>query len=203
MSMLKSLFGPKKDEVWKQLSQEIGGKFVQGETLKGGKVIAKVDEWTVTLDLYRTSSSHHDITYTRLRAPYINKDGFRFRIYKAGLFSTLEKLFGLQDIKVGSPVLDDHYIVQGNDEAKVKALFFSKRICRLIDVLPSIYLEVRDDDGWFSDTFPEGVDELYCLVEGEIANIDQLKTLYNLFAEVLHHLCHLGSAYENDPELEL
>lgn len=31
MSFLKKVFGPSRDEVWGQLSEEIGGEFVAGE----------------------------------------------------------------------------------------------------------------------------------------------------------------------------
>ncbi|HBO44212.1 MAG TPA: DUF3137 domain-containing protein, partial [Planctomycetaceae bacterium] len=51
--------------------------------------------------------------------------------------------------------------------------------------------------------FPEGVDELWFQVIGVITDIDRLKSLYYLFAETLNHLCHIGSAYEDDPKLEL
>jgi hypothetical protein len=41
-------FGANKDEVWRQLSEEIGAEFVEGGFLKGGKVQAQVGPWTVT-----------------------------------------------------------------------------------------------------------------------------------------------------------
>ena len=45
-------FGPSKDEVWRQLSQEIGAEFVEGGFWKGNKVQAHVGPWTITLDIY-------------------------------------------------------------------------------------------------------------------------------------------------------
>ena len=39
-------FGPSKDEVWRQLSQEIGAEFVEGGFWKGSKVQAHVGPWT-------------------------------------------------------------------------------------------------------------------------------------------------------------
>ncbi len=203
MALLKPIFRSSKDEIWRQLSEEIGGEFIEGKTWKGGKVVAKVDDWTVTLDTYIFHTQHDQHVYTRLRAPYVNKDGFRFEVYHEGLISKIEKMLGMQDIQIGYPEFDNHYIIQSNDEAKVKALFFSKRIRRLIEPHPNIHLMIKDDEGWFHDSFPEGVDELYCLIDGEITDLDQLSHLFELFAEVLNHLCHLGSAYENDPEIEL
>jgi hypothetical protein len=62
-------------------------------------------------------------------------------------------------------------------------------------------LEVCDDEGWFGAKFPEGVDELRFLAGGIIKDVARLKQLYDLFAEVLNHLCRIGSAYEDDPGL--
>ena len=100
-------FGPSKDEVWRQLSEEIGAEFVQGGFWKRSKVQAHVDPWTVTPDTYTASSDDSSTTYTRLRAPYVNPDGFRFTIYRKGFFSDLGKLLGMQDIEVGVPEFDE------------------------------------------------------------------------------------------------
>ncbi len=58
---------------------------------------------------------------------------------------------------------------------------------------------VRDDEGCFKSRFPEKVDELYFRIPGVVKDIWRLKALYDLFPEVLNYLCHIGSAYENDP----
>jgi hypothetical protein len=207
MGFLRQLFGPSKEEVWRELSQEIGSDFVDGGFWKGDKVLARHGQWTITLDTYTVSSSngnnHQSTTYTRLRAPYVNKDGFRFTIYRKGLFSGLGKLFGMQDVAVGFPEFDDAFIIKGNNEAKLRELFANSRLRQLIAMQPSIRMTVKDDEGWFGADFPDGVDELHFQAYGVIKDIDRLKSLYYLFAETLNHLCHIGSAYEDDPGLEL
>src|SRR5271157_1179847 len=77
-------FGPSKDEVWRQLSQEIGAQFVEGGLLKGNRVQAHCGTWTVTLDAHTVSTGHTNVIYTRMRAPYVNPEGFRFTIYRKG-----------------------------------------------------------------------------------------------------------------------
>lgn len=203
MHRLRKLFGPSKDEIWKQLSDEIGAQVVAGGAWHGDKVIARVKEWTVTLDTYTVSTGHTHVTYTRMRAPYVNADGFRFTIYRKGIFSGLGKLLGMQDIEAGEPEFDRDFIIKGNDETKVRALFASPRIRELIRSQRSIHLEVKDDEGWFGTSFPRGVDELRFLVTGVIKDVARLKALYELFAEVLHQLSHMGSAYEDDPKIAL
>ena len=203
MSILRQIFGPSQEEVWRQLCSEIGAEFVEGGFWRGTKVQTRVKEWTVTLDTYTVSTGKSHVTYTRMRAPYVNKDGFRFTIYRKGLFSELGKRLGMQDIEVGDPEFDRDFIIKGNDESKVLALFGNPRIRQLIQAQPSISLEVKDDEGWFSASFPEGVDELYFQVVGVVKDVERLKSLYELFAETLDHLSHIGSAYENDPHLAL
>jgi hypothetical protein len=138
-----------------------------------------------------------------MRAPYVNKDGFRFTIYRKSIFSGLGKALGMQDVEVGYPEFDDAFIIKGNDEAKLRTLFANPRIRQLLEMQPSIHLTVKDDEGWFGTHFPEGVDELYFSTLGTIKDVEQLKSLYYLFAETLNQLCHMGSAYEDDPALEL
>ncbi|MBI3585672.1 MAG: DUF3137 domain-containing protein [Ignavibacteriales bacterium] len=203
MSIRRKLFGPNQDEIWKQLCNEIGATFVEGGFWKGGKVQAQVKEWVVTLDTYTVHANNANITYTRIRAPYVNKDGFRFTVYRKSIFSGIGKFFGMQDVEVGYPEFDEAFIIKGTDESKLRSLFMNSKIREMIQAQPTIQLEVKDDEGWFKTKFPEGVDELYFQVRGVIQDVQRLKALYELFAEVLNHLCHIGSAYENDPKVTL
>jgi hypothetical protein len=227
--ILRKIFGPNKDEIWKQLSNEIGADFVEGGFWKGSsKVVAQVKNWTVTLDTYTVSTGKSSITFTRMRAPYVNRDGFRFNIYRKRLLSGLGKLLGMQDIEIGGPKFerleplfgvpsyldeqliesglkefDEAFIIKSNDETKARMLFKNWKLREMIEAQPQIFFQIKDDEGWFGKKFPEGVDELYFQVVGIITDIEHLKSIYELFAETLNTLCHIGSAYETDPNLDL
>ena len=196
-------FGPSKDEVWRQLSQEIGAEFVESGLWKGNKVQAHVKPWTITLDTYTVSTGKSSVTYTRMRAPYINPEGFRFTIYRKSLFSDLGKFLGMQDIEVGDPEFDEAFIIKGNDESKVRDLFSNSKIRQMIQAQPRIRLEVKDSEGWFGPKFPEDVDELHFQVVGVIKDVERLKALFDLFATVLDQLCRIGSAYKQEPGITL
>ena len=195
-------FGPSKDEVWRQLSEEIGAEFVEGGFWKGSKVQAHVGPWSVTLDT-GYSDEDGESAVTRLRAPYVNPEGFRFTIYRKGFFSDVGKLLGMQDIEVGDPEFDEAFIIKGNDESKVVNLFSNPKIRQMIQAQPEIRLEVKDSEGWFGPRFPDDVDELYFQVVGVIKDIERLKSLFDLFAAVLVELCRIGSAYKQEPGVEL
>lgn len=202
MGFLREIFGPSKEEVWQELCNQIGGQ-MKGGFWGGNKVEIRVKEWIVTLDTYIVPRGENSTTYTRMRSPYVNKDGFQFAIYRQGFFSEVGKVFGMQDIEIGNDEFDRNFIIQGNDEFKVRQLFANQKIRYLIKQQPSIHFDVKDDEGWFRTSFPEKVDELYFQVEGIIKDVERLKSLYELFAETLNQLCNIGSAYEDDPNLRL
>ena len=203
MSSLKKVFGPSHDEVWRQLSEEIGGEFVPGGVVEPAKVKARVRDWTVTLDTYTVSHNNLTAMFTRIRAPYVNPDNFRFTIYRRSVFSNLGKFFGTQDIEIGDRDFDEAFIIKSNDEGKVRRLFQMAQLRKMVDSQTQIYLTVKEDKGWFGADFPEGVDELYFQVASVIRDVVRLKSLYLLFAQTLHSLCCIGSAYEEDPRVEL
>ena len=203
MGILREVFGPSKDEIWRQLCGEIGADFIAGGFWRGSKVLARVEEWTITLDTHTVSHGKSSTTYTRMRAPYVNPDEFRFTIYRKGFFSGLGKMLGMEDVEVGHPEFDDAFIIKGNSESKLRALFANPRIRELIEAQPSIHLQVKNDEGWFGPSFPDGVDELCFQVVGVIKDVERLKYVFDLFSEVLNHLCHIGSAYKTDPNLAL
>jgi len=203
MPLLRKWFGPSKDEIWRLLSAEIGGNFVEGGFAHGAQVRATHGEWTVTLDSYVVSTGHAAAVYTRIRAPFVNPGGFRFTIYRRGLFSDIAKLLGMQDLEIGDPDFDRDFIIKSNDAARVRQLLSSGRVRELIAAQPQIYFTVKDDEGWFGASFPEGVDELYFLASGTITDLARLKALYELFGETLTQLCSIGLAYCGDPKVAL
>ena len=203
MSILRALFGPSQGEVWGQLAGKIGGRLEDGGFWGDCRVTVDVGEWTVTLDTYRQSSGKHSHTHTRLRAPYVNPGGFRFLVRRRQLFDGLGKLLGGQDIDVGHAGFDEDFVIQGNDEAMVRRLFANPRLRELLRAQPDVSFEVREDEGWFGAKFPDGVDELCFTCFGLVTDHERLKGLFDLFAETLHTLCHVGAAYEDDPGLRL
>ena len=53
-------------------------------------------------------------------------------------------------------------------------------------------------------TVPESLELAHktgAIMHGTMKDLDQLKRLYDLFAETLNELCRMGSAYERDPDV--
>jgi hypothetical protein len=212
MGILRQIFGPSKEEVWSQLCREIGADYQSGGFFREGKVVLSIRDWQITLDtltvpVYTGSTEAGAVqtysTFTRIRAPFVNPDGFYFNIYRKHIFSGIAKLLGTQDIEIGDPFFDDEFVIQASSEDLVRRLLSNAEIKQLIQLQPDVHFEVKDDEGWFGDKFPKGVDELCFQTAGVLTNKEQLKSLFNLFAAVLDQLCRLGSGYEKDPDVTL
>lgn len=199
--LLRKLFGPFQDDIWKMLAEDVGGQFVKRGFWDGGKVVATVGEWQVVLDTAPSPSGSQAQTVTRLRAPYLSRDGLTFTVYRAGLLSDIGKLFGMQDVEIGEPFFDRMFVIKSNNEDQVRRLFANERLRKMLRDQPDVRFIVKDDEGYFRHLFPGGVHELEFLAENAAKDLHRLRSLFELFAETLHTLCHIGSAYESDPRL--
>lgn len=198
-----SNFNNSKNEIWNQVAKHIGAQVDKDKFQVHDVLRYSSGEWEITLDRYYVNTATQKIAYTRMRVPFINKDGLQFEIYKESMVSSVAKLFGMQDIQVGDAFFDDNFIIKGNNEEKIKILLNDKRLMELIELLPDLSFQIREDDGWFSEKFPEGVNELYFLCEGEIKDEAMLKNLFEIFSITLERLVEIDSAYETNPNIKL
>lgn len=201
--MLRSLFGPSKAEIWSQMAADIGANYIEGGWFKGDGVVYRHGEWTLVLDTYTVRSQNSSTTYTRLRAPFVNRDGLYFKIYREGVFSSVGKFFGMQDLQIGDPFFDETFVIKGNDQRQLTRLLADQDLKDLIHEQSRISLEIRDDEGWFGADFPDGVDQLYFCRVGVMYDVNELKSLFELFTYTLTRLVQIDSAYEDDPNVEL
>lgn len=109
----------------------------------------------------------------------------------------------MQDVVVGHAAFDRDFIVKGTDERKLQQLCEDARFRLLLERQPSVNLTVLDDEGWFGKRFAEGTDELRCIVGSVLADKQRLRDLFELLGETLDQLCRMGSAYADDPGVDL
>jgi hypothetical protein len=161
------------------------------------KVRAQVGDWIVTLDTYRDAAG---TTYTRLRAPFVNKDGFVFSIFRENSFEDRHS-HDTQDLEVGQPDFDQTFVIKSNNIEEVKKLFSSEKIREHLKRQPHVYFSAAKESGWYSKDFPDGIGELLFQTRGEIKDLARLRELYALFGETLDQLCRIGAATHDDPGL--
>ncbi|MFK7925163.1 MAG: DUF3137 domain-containing protein [Bacteroidia bacterium] len=193
------LFGKNKREIWRQLAEQLEGDFFRGKMLKPDRVEAFYGDWMVTLDTFTVDK----MTFTRIRAPYVNRDDFIFKIFREHSGHRLGKIFGMKDIEVGYQPFDKDFVIQGSDERKLQMMFANPKIRELISFQPKILLQLRREAPLFQKPrFPQDVNELYYHTGKIINDLEQLEDLFELFSHTLDHLCAIGTAYADDPDFQ-
>lgn len=203
MPTLREWFGPSREEIWRQFSQQVGAEYIDPPGWKRDYIQATHRGWTITLDIYIVSTGKTAIPFTRFRAPFVNPDGFRFSIGRKNLLHVIGILMGAQDAQVGHRDFDDAFVIKTNNDAKLRDLFSSQALRERFQNEPTARLTIKDDEGLFGPNFPEGVDELQLMAHGHTKDVARLKSFYDLFAMTLDELCRIGSAYENTPPVKL
>lgn len=189
-------FSKHKREIWQQLAEQLHGDFIRGKWVKPDRVEAYFKDWMVTLDTFTVDK----MVFTRIRAPYVNRDDFVFKISRENLGDRIAKVFGKEDVVVGFPEFDKDFIIQGSDERKLQMMFANPKIREILSYQPTVRLELRREAPLFTKPkFPDGVNELYYHSGTIIKNLEQLHDLFELFAHTLDHLCAIGTAYADDP----
>lgn len=201
--MLHSIFGPSKDEIWKQIANDINGEFIDGGFWKNDELRYSHGEWELLLDTFTRNHGKASTTYTRIRVPFINKNGFYFKIFREGFFSGISKFFGMQDLQIRDSRFNENFIIQGNDARKVEKLLDHHKLKTLFDAIPNSNIEIKGDEGWFGKKYPDGVDVLYFESRNTLKDKKTLKLLFQLFTTVLDQLIEIDSAYKDNPNLKL
>src|SRR5688500_12040065 len=114
------VFGPSRREIWRQLSEQLGGEM--HSSWRGDKVQVAHDDWTLTLDTYVVMANNTPLYFTRMRAPFVNRSGFRFSVKRRNILTDLAAWLGAQDVEVGEPDFDQQFVVKSNNEARVREM---------------------------------------------------------------------------------
>jgi len=180
--------------IWEEFAIATGGKFVEREeNWLSDKTEIDYNGWKIIFDNYTLCSDKFQREMTRVIAPIISIDKFRFEIYRNGLIRSIEKIFGAQDIEIGRPEFDKAFIIKANNEFKIKSLLQNQKIRNLIETQKEVNLELSNQKGVWESKLPGKELELQFYVDGAIQDINHLKLLLNLFQELLDNLYQIKS----------
>lgn len=200
---------PNMSEICDQLSKELGAELIKGNFWKwGDKVLFKMENWTIKLEyniddwMGRTFIDYS----TKLTAPFVNKDGLRFKITPHVLPVKLSHILGFQDIEIGRLEFDKKFIIKGNEVNKIKELFNDDEIVDLLSEIDSkifLEIEVKDNEGFWGEKYPGNVDLLHFehISTEYIRDIELLKSLIKLQSKLLYRLYFIGSISNDNPNI--
>src|SRR5687767_11122293 len=188
-------------ETWPQFCGRVDAAL--SEYLREGRAVVPYRNWRVTLDTNVVPAGAAAAVVTRMRAPFVGRWRFRFKLQRRDLLDALARRLRIHSSETGQSDFDREFVVRSGDDEGVRRLFDSDDIRRLIQSQPSIVLEARGDDGPFGASLPEGVDELVLRAPGFVTDAERLRRLFALFALLLERLCEMGAACDDDPAVRL
>src|ERR1700694_4221933 len=113
MPLLHKILGPSRSEIWKQFAEAIGADYKSGPHWFSESIVrATHRNWSIVLDTYQLPGGRFPSVCTRLHAPYISRENFRFSLARKATTLDIMKLFGEYEANI-----DQHQI------ASIKPLF--------------------------------------------------------------------------------
>ena len=173
------------------------------EYVRTGRARVPYRGWCVSLDTNVVPAGAAAAVVTRMRAPFVGRGRFRFKLQRRDLLDALARRLRIHSSETGQSDFDREFVIGSADDEAVRRLFDAPDIRRLIQSQPSINLEARGGDGPFGASLPEGVDELVLRAPGFVTDAERIRRLFALFALTLERLCETGAASHDDPGVTL
>lgn len=182
-----------KEIFWPSFAKLVNGEIKEGKFDASDRVESVYNGWKISFDHFTLWSSKYSTRLTRVTVPFISTDNFRFEIYEKSIFSSIAKVFGLQDIKIGYEEFDKKFIVKSNDELKIKSLLWNSNVRSLIEKLKNFSLQTSDQKGIWEEKLQDNELELSIYFEGEIHDSEILMITRDVLMEILNFLSRTKS----------
>ncbi|MBF4516264.1 hypothetical protein IRZ71_07920 [Flavobacterium sp. ANB] len=189
------MFDPSQNKIniWQEFAKETNSAFKVGYSWISDSTEINYKDWKIIFDNYTVWSGKYSKEMTRVIVPITLKDNFRFEIFNEGFVRNIEKLFGAQDVEIGYPDFDKAFIIKSNNELKIKTLLRNKEIRNLILSQKEVNIQISNQKGIWEEKLPDNEYELSYFIDGEIHNMQTLKSLLEMFKLILDELYQMNS----------
>jgi heat shock protein HtpX len=192
---LDGILGRSKATIWRQVARDIGGNYQDGGSFGREVLRYRSGECEITLDTFEQGNDESTTIYTRMTAPFENKHALYFKMYRVGCCASIGTLFGMQDIQIGDPSFDDDFIIQGNDDEKIRWLLNDATIKdRIQEAIPRRLFAIGQPalgSAVFGARYP---DQLFFQCSGVVKDEDLLKNQFQLFVVTFARLAQIESS---------
>ena len=188
MGIWQDWFGAGQTTIWSEIARELDAHFTEGGFFSNQRLDLARERYNITLDTFVRGAEGANNSYMRMRAPFRNPKHVQFLIYREGFFSALGRLFGMQDITIGADVFDELFVIQGDPTSFVTSVLAEPRIRWLINRQSKVYLTIKSGNDWYSECYPEGIDELYFESNEASMSPASMKRLFELFIAIIDQI---------------
>ncbi len=183
MHQQKIFSGKTKEEVWLQLETDLRGI----DNILDYSAVLQIGDNSILLEIIMDPGGGFESSYgrTRLRVLVNTKDEFTFAIYEEKFLDTAGKLFGMQDVIIGYPEIDDRLIVKTNNENRIKEIFADVTVQNILAAVDHFrfFLTNSEDKGSFQESAT-----LELIIEEAITEPSKLQKIIDSFISVLYFI---------------
>ncbi len=203
--MIRNIFGPSQTEVFQALASELHATYREVEARTDsarGRIELSYEPWLVVLDVQESENVDGRSYYTRARAAFQQSEvmPFNLEVYRGDIFTTIGKLFGLQDIKIGDERFDKEFVIQGNQPEKVKSFMQNEAMRSLLNEQEHFHFKVEEKDSKNHLELPDGVGVVSFRIGGVITDHAPLKQYIELVKVTLDQLVAANLATKENPD---
>lgn len=178
---------------WQEFAKQTNGTFKEGYSWRSDSNTIDYKNWKIIFDNYTLWSGKYSTQMTRVVVPITLADNFKFEIYREGFIRKIEKLFGAQDIEIGYPEFNKAFTIKSSNEFKIKTLLRNKEIRNLLESQKEVNIQISDQQGIWEKKLPEGEYELSYYMDGEVDDMEILKSILKVFKLILDELYQMKS----------
>jgi hypothetical protein len=182
----KTIFGKNEEEIWQQISAD----FAADDDLLEYSAIINQGGCKIELDIDIDPGGGFESGYefTKLISEIDKKNDFRFGFHHEGFIDRVGKFFGMEDVIVGFPGLDEKLIIQTNDKKKARAVFKNEDVRNVFESLAdfSMHISHHEENGEIKNVFLE------LEIQKGITNAAELRKIYHAFYAVLSQVNSLA-----------
>ncbi len=172
--------GRSRHAVWRELAEELGGVWDPA-----GRLELRLGGYDLTLDSGLAPGARYSaLVCTSLRAAYVNPRRFRFRIRHRDLPAVLGLALDRQRLDAATVGLGEQWIVDGNDGDRLRAILADPALRAALHEVPRLLVQVSDSEGADAGEGAQ-LDVLECIVDRELDDPAQLRSLFALAARLL------------------
>ena len=179
---------------WSEFSKKVNGVGGRGRINSYGCISYTVDQWELVLDayaLFRTVFNESHLLFddcTRMQVYIDNRDAFTCEIYNSTFVSSIGKLLGMQDIKIGDSSFDKKFIIKSNDKSKAIRLLHNNELRTLMSSLPNFQIRINSKNRKMFSLHPEAYDEIVLEIDHYVTEFDVLYTMHKIIVTLLRCL---------------
>ncbi|RNI31595.1 hypothetical protein [Rufibacter latericius] len=181
METIKSFSAETEEELWHQVAHDMAS---QKELLSYSALLEqRGTQIYFDTDIDLGGGFESGISSTTFMAPVPSHVTLRFALHEQGWIDEVGKFFGMEDIELGFPDIDDAFIIKTNQPEVLKNLFADPFIHETLLKHRNCELRLNDDE---DETGPETV--LTFSKDEAILDMGELREIYRLLYEMLHKL---------------